>query len=210
MKPILPLALAGPALLAAALAGPASAQMRSAGAHAHGASSLTIAHEAIAGGSRIEMRLVAPGADIVGFERAPLSAEERQRLDAALAVLEDPLAVLGFVPQASCTVVSAEVRFTEDEEHGHEHEEGDDHDRDDDHADDDHGHDHDEHGHGGEGHAEIVADYRLDCPGLDEITGIRLALFQRFDGMDSVDVQMVSARKAGRLTLTRAQPEGRF
>ncbi|MGV3652109.1 MAG: ZrgA family zinc uptake protein [Devosia sp.] len=206
MKPILPLALAGPALLVVALAGPAWAQMRSAGAHAHGASSLTIAQEAAAGGSWIEMRLVAPGADIVGFERAPASAEERQRLDAALEVLEDPLTLFGFVPQASCTVGSAEVRFTADQEDGPEHEEGEDHDNE--HGHEEHGHN--VHGHGGEGHAEIIADYRLDCPDLTEIAGIRLGLFEQFDGMASVDVQMVSTQGAGRLTLSWERPEGRF
>ena len=77
--------LAPLALLALGLAAhPATAQEhRALGAHVHGHGRLDIARE----GDRIALALVAPGADVVGFEHAPQSEADRaaveRELDAA-------------------------------------------------------------------------------------------------------------------------------
>ena len=58
-------------------------ETRELGAHEHGHSALNIAIE----GGQVAMELQAPGADIVGFEYEAISAEDRAKLDAAIAAL---------------------------------------------------------------------------------------------------------------------------
>lgn len=201
-------------------ASPALAQQRSAAAHVHGSSSLTIA----AAGTTLEMRLVAPGADIVGFERAAGSADERAALAAALDRLEDPLALFLFTPDAACAVSSASVAFTAEDADGHD-EDGHDHDEDEAH-DDEHegddddgdGHDHADEHHSGDddddhahsGHAEFIADYRFDCPGLAGVNGIDFAILAAFPGMQAIDVQVVREGRVGQFTVTPGQPRHSF
>jgi hypothetical protein len=233
------IALAG--MASALLAGSALAQPRSAGAHVHGASALTIA----TAGANVEMRLVAPGSDIVGFERQARSDAERAAVDAALQTLKDPLALFAFAPDAGCSVTSASAEFTadhddddhhegEDHEHGDEDHEGEEH-ADEEHAhedhahgdhahkdgDDDHahgegeGHEHEhehehEDAHGGAGHAEFIADYALDCPGIAGVTSIDFAVFSAFVGMQTIAVQFVRDGRVGQFSATSGQPRQSF
>jgi hypothetical protein len=62
-------------------------QTRQMEAHEHGVGQLNIAIE----GTRIAIELEAPGADIVGFEYKAKSSEDRAKIDAAIAVLAQPL-----------------------------------------------------------------------------------------------------------------------
>ena len=133
-------------------------------AHEHGSANLNVAID----GDAIEMELIAPGADIVGFEHQPNSDADRAAVDAAVVTFQRGIFTLP--ESAGCEleavgiysallpdgepVHSGEHHHDDDHGHGHGH---DDHGRDkkDDHAHDDHGHDHgekdgrahDDHGH---------------------------------------------------------------
>ena len=61
----------------------AASETRHADAHEHGHGQLTIAIE----GSMIEMEIEIPGADIVGFEHPPETAEQHEIFDAGKAKL---------------------------------------------------------------------------------------------------------------------------
>ncbi len=141
------------------------------GAHVHGAAALMIAWS----GNEMAIDLESPAYNILGFEYAPTSDEERALFDERVAALEAG-GLLLINPAAECAVVSADVRTalsgeTDGEEHEHsEHEAGeeghaeDGHEEDghaeeghaeDSHAEDSHAEDgHEEEGHAEEGHAE--------------------------------------------------------
>ena len=88
----LPLILAGAPVLAQSSHGHShghshgAEETRQMGAHEHGVSTLNIAFE----GNVLMMELEAPGADIVGFEYEAETDEDKARIAAAVAVLEDP------------------------------------------------------------------------------------------------------------------------
>ena len=126
-------------------------------AHEHGVGQLDMAVE----GNRIAVELHAPGADIVGFEYAATSAEDRAKIDAAVATLTRPLDLFVLPAAAGCSVVQASAELESEAEHDdHAEHKHDDHDDEehaehehDDHDDEDHAeHEHDDHD--DEDHAE--------------------------------------------------------
>jgi len=98
---------------------PAAAEdRRELGAHEHGHSVLNIAIE----GHRVAMALMAPGADIVGFEHPAATEEQRAAVEQAEAALADPLSLFVLPADAGCTLESATVALEHEE---HEHADGD-------------------------------------------------------------------------------------
>ncbi len=192
MKKIIPLML--PLLASPVLAG----ETRELDAHEHGVSSLNIAVE----GSTIAMELHAPGADIVGFEHAAKSEEDRAAVEAAVALLAQPLALFEMPQSAACSVVKAAAALEGEEphdDHDHAHDEA----KHDDHAD----HDHDAHDHAGEAtHSEFHAEYTLNCENPAEITQITFNFFERFENAKEVDVQVITGSGAQAFEVERAAP----
>ncbi len=134
------------AILASMPAATATAETRQLDAHEHGVAVLNIAIEA----QTVAMALVAPGADIVGFEYTAESDEDRATVESAMETLSAPLDLFALPEAASCTVVEARATLTGaggyhdhgDHEDAHQDEHGDEHKHDD--HDDEH---HDEHKH---------------------------------------------------------------
>ncbi|OBT23881.1 zinc uptake protein ZrgA [Vibrio splendidus] len=152
----------------------ANEEFRSHEAHVHGKVEVNIAQD----GQELLVEVTAPGADVVGFEHAPETAEQKKVFEQAIAQLNKPEELFGF-NNASCTLKFKSVTNTLEDDHddheGHDHAEGEhddheghdhaEHDHDDhkdhDHAEHDHddhkGHDHAEHDHDdheGHDHAE--------------------------------------------------------
>ncbi|OQX14277.1 MAG: hypothetical protein BWK73_10005 [Thiothrix lacustris] len=75
------------------------------GAHEHGAATLSLA----AGTQGLEIMLESPAANIVGFEHAASTDEDKKKLADAKATLEDGAALFSINPEADCTLKSAEV-----------------------------------------------------------------------------------------------------
>ncbi|MFT5631894.1 MAG: hypothetical protein ACI84R_003245 [Candidatus Azotimanducaceae bacterium] len=181
-------------------------------AHEHGVGQLDIAFD----GKQIAMELHAPGADIVGFEYAAESAQDRATVDAAVATLAGPLGLFVLPDAAGCSVVQAAAGLESEEEH---HEHADDHDddhadekhADDDHADDEHAHDdheEDEHeDHASEaGHTEFHAEYLLTCADPSAITDINFAYFESFPNALEVEVQVITDAGATSFEVERDTP----
>ena len=210
--------LAPLALLALGLAAhPATAQEhRELGAHVHGHGRLDIARE----GDRIALALVAPGADVVGFEHAPQSEADRASVEAALDRLSRPLELIAFPEAAGCEVleVAAELvgeEHAEDEAHAHDdgddhaHDEGDEHDHDEgeDHDGEAHAHDdHDDHDEAG-GHSEFHALWELSCTDPGAIDALAFPYFDAFPGAQELAVQVVSDTGARAFEVERDAPE---
>ncbi|MGR3780430.1 MAG: DUF2796 domain-containing protein [Albimonas sp.] len=194
--------LAPLALLALGLAAhPATAQEhRALGAHVHGHGRLDIARE----GDRIALALVAPGADVVGFEHAPQSEADRAAVEAALDRLSRPLELIAFPEAAGCEVLEVAAELVgEDhaEDEAHAHDDGDDHahDEGDEHAHDDH----DEAG----GHSEFHALWELSCTDPGAIDALAFPYFDAFPGAQELAVQVVSDGGARAFEVERDAPE---
>ncbi|MEZ8119383.1 DUF2796 domain-containing protein [Vibrio splendidus] len=166
----------------------ANEEFRSHEAHVHGKVEVNIAQD----GQELLVEVTAPGADVVGFEHAPETAEQKKVFEQAIAQLNKPEELFGF-NNASCTLKFKSVTNTLEDDHddheGHDHAEGEhddheghdhaEHDHDDhkdhDHAEHDHddhkGHDHAEHDHDDhEGHDHAEHDHD-DHEGHDHSEG---------------------------------------
>jgi hypothetical protein len=201
-------------LILALLATPALAQeSRQLDSHEHGVGELNIAVD----GNTVAMEFHAPGADIVGFEYAAESAEDRAAIDAAVATLARPLDLFIFPAAAECSVVqaSAELESEEDHDEHDEHEEGhDDHaeghdEHEDDHNDahdDEHEDEHDNDHADEAGHTEFHAEYTLTCGNLDAISEISFAYFDTFEKARELEVQIISTAGAKAYEVERDDP----
>ncbi|MFS1420820.1 zinc uptake protein ZrgA [Vibrio splendidus] len=166
----------------------ANEEFRSHEAHVHGKVEVNIAQD----GQELLVEVTAPGSDVVGFEHAPETAEQKKVFEQAIAQLNKPEELFGF-NNASCTLKFKSVTTTLEDDHddheGHDHAEGEhddheghdhaEHDHDDhkdhDHAEHDHddhkGHDHAEHDHDDhEGHDHAEHDHD-DHEGHDHSEG---------------------------------------
>lgn len=198
------LALATLAVLAAAPVPAVLAEdaHRELGAHVHGTGALNIAIE----GAQVSMELHVPGADIVGFEHAADSAEDKAALAAAVALLERPLELFVLPAAAGCTVTEAAAGLVtedhDDHDHGTEGHTDADHaaegHAEDDHADDDHA--------GEAAHAEFDADYVLTCGEPAALDRIDFAYFTAFPNARELDIQLITAKGAGSAEVTREAP----
>ncbi|MBU2942788.1 DUF2796 domain-containing protein [Shimia thalassica] len=191
-------------ILLSLLALPAFAEgTRELDSHEHGVGELNIAME----GKTIAMELHAPGADIVGFEYAATSDEDRAAIENAVATLAKPLDLFSFPDAAKCTVTRASAELEAEEDHD-DHAKHDDHDDHDDHAEhDDHAKhdDHDDHAEEAS-HTEFHAEYVLNCDNPDAISKINFAYFEAFPNALELEVQIVSSAGAKAFEVERDAP----
>lgn len=182
-------------LLATLLATSTLAQeVRQLDAHEHGVGELNIAIE----DNTIAMELRAPGADIVGFEYAAVSAEDLSEIETAVATLSRPLELFVLPLSAECAVLEAKAGLEADAEHDHGKE----------HAAADHAHAHAEEKHTEhEGHTEFHAEYLLTCNNPAAISGIDFAYFETFENALKLDIQIVSASGSRAFVVERDSPK---
>lgn len=198
----------------------AQAESRQLDAHEHGVGLMNIAFE----GDRVAIELEAPGADIVGFEHPPESAEDRAKVEDAIAHLAKPLDLFVIPDAAGCTVVEAKAALIGEDDHDGDHSEHghDDHaeHKDEDHA--EHGHDdhaehkdedHAEHGHGdhddhadAEIHSEFRAEYALSCAAPEKIDQIAFKYFEQFANARELEVQLISDKGTKGFEIERDDP----
>lgn len=133
-------------------------------------------------GSVLEIELRAPAANIVGFEHAPRSGEQKAALNAALAELRDADRLFRLPGAAGCRVEMAEAHSTL--ESGHEHAQE---------PEGAHAHDHD--------HSDIVAHYRFQCERPAQLRSIDVRLFERFPANEHLEVQLLTATRQQSLRL---------
>ena len=189
-------------LILAVLASPTFAEgSRQLESHEHGVGDLKIAIE----GETVAMEFHAPGADIVGFEYAAESAEDRASIDAAVATLARPLDLFILPAAAECSVVEASAGLEgqeEHEDHG-EHDEDEDHDEhDDDHSEEHHDDDHEDEAR----HTEFHAEYVLTCGNTGALSEISFAYFDIFENARELEVQIISASGARAFDVERGDP----
>jgi hypothetical protein len=192
------LAVAAVALATASMPTAAEEAHRELGAHVHGHGTLNIAIE----DKRVELELEVPGMDIVGFEHAPSTDDQKAAVEKAKAQLAEPLAVFALPAAAGCAVAEAKVALDADHHH-----DGDDHDADGkDPGKEAHDHDHDAHDEAGGGHNKFHATYALDCASPAELTAIAFNYFKLFAGAQGLTVNVVSAKGQSKYEVSRDKP----
>ncbi len=167
-----------------AFAATAGATERELNAHEHGVSRLNIAiDDAI-----VEIELIAPGADIVGFEHAATAAADKMTVKEAMNTLQEGSTLFDFPSAAECKLEEAEVNS--DLAEG-EHDEHDDHDHEKEEAEED-------------SHAEFRAHYHFHCSEPSRINHVVVQLFARFPTLREIDVQAITSRGQTATELTPA------
>lgn len=141
-------------------------------AHVHGTASLNIAIDS----GHIDAELVTPAMNIVGFEHAPRDDAERQAVASAAVMLEDGAALLVPSAAAGCRLDSSQAASSLIDT-AHEPET----------THDAHEHDHDD------VHSEFHVHYRFHCDEPAAIETIQVNLFEAFPGMETIEVQALTA-----------------
>jgi Protein of unknown function (DUF2796) len=176
------------AMAAAAFPALAEEPQRQLGAHVHGHGRLNIAIE----GKKVSMELEVPGADIVGFEHEPSTAEQRAALAEAKARLANASLLFAPEPKAGCELEQAKVTA----EAGHEHE-------------------HHEHGdkssassHGKEEgeHSEFHGEYAFVCASPSRLTSMTFDYFKEFPNAQELDITIVSPKGQSSFEVKRDKP----
>ena len=169
----------------------ANEEFRSHEAHVHGKVEVNIAQD----GQELLVEVTAPGADVVGFEHAPETAEQKKVFEQAIAQLNKPEELFGF-NNASCTLKFKSVTNTLEDDHddheGHDHAEGehDDHEGHD-HAEHDHD-DHEGHDHSEGGHGEFTVEYHYQCSDIVKLDTVSTQWFSKFSNTKSMTVNLLT------------------
>ena len=142
------------------------------GAHEHGHGHLNL----VLDGNQLMIELQAPAADLVGFEHAARSDEEKAQYAKALARLQQPDALFRLDPAAGCTLTRQEINAAKEEhDHDHDHEKADG--------------DQDDHHHDEAGHADMGAMYTYTCETPAKLTGLEATLFAVYPSLEKLSVQ---------------------
>ena len=200
------------ALLASVAASPLLAQeTREMDAHVHGVSTLELAVE----GSVVEIHLLSPGMDIVGFEYEASTDADKDAVEAAIRAMLVPENIVTLPEAAECRLTEVLAHLSSGD---HDHEEGEAHDHAEEAGHDDHSqgeeHEHEEHAEGadhdheeGAEHSEFHARYSFACAHPEELTTIGFPFFGRFENAQEIEAQYVTDAGAGSAEIGRDAPE---
>lgn len=178
-----------------ALAIPASGErdnFRQAEEHVHGAAELAMALD----GNTLSIVFESPLFNLVGFERAPATAEEESGLSAARERLADGASLFVMNEDANCEEVSGSSQVgisipVDDADH-------DDHDQEDDHDEDHDAAEHEQE----EGHADVLAEYTFSCETPRRLDRIETGLFDAFPGLEEIETIYLGPSKQSAMTLS--------
>jgi hypothetical protein len=181
MRTLISLAAAGLFVTSSAYADPATTH-RQLGPHVHGQGTLDLAIE----GNRIEMELVVPGMDIVGFEHIPSTDAQKTAVEQAKAKLSDVLTIFKLPAGAKCQRDAANV---ENRKETHQPGEKDDDDKP-----------------GEPEHSEFHATWTITCAQPEMITGMETIYFQNFAGAQLLNVNVTTSKGQTQAQMTRDKP----
>ncbi|WP_162305959.1 ZrgA family zinc uptake protein [Oleisolibacter albus] len=199
MRPSLFAALSAPLVVSGLLALPAAAhegEHRQAGAHVHGVADLALALD----GQTLTVEFESPLDSILGFEHPPETKVQTEQLEAALAQLRDPGALIQIPAKAGCTVTTTpdidlppgftgppdKTAAAPDHDEAHDHDDG------------DHEHHHD--------HANIHLSHSLTCKEPAALTDVTVTAFRTFTRLRTVKVAFLSDRTQKADSLTPERP----
>ena len=164
-------------------------------AHEHGHGLLTVAVD----GSDLVIELEMPAVNVVGFEHAPKTDEQRHAVEEALDTFGRGGALFVPTADAGCLIEKAEVALagmsregSAEEGHGHAEK----------HA-EKHGEEHAEE-HEGESHSELHGEYHFHCDQPGKLESLEVRLFDHLRDVEELDVQVVTPTVQTATELRRA------
>ena len=162
------------------------------GSHEHGVARLDVAID----DGKLQLHLISPADNLLGFEHAPRNPEQQRVLTEALNTLRQAITLFVVNQEAGCALEENEIEspFDEHDDHDHGH---------DDHAHEEHGH-HD-HGHDHDSHADIHAEWVLECRDTRSIDSLEIGLFEAFPRMQRIKVQLITEDRQDATMLTPAR-----
>ena len=140
-------------------------------------------------GKKIDMELVAPGMDIVGFEHMPSTDEQKALIEKAKAKLTDVLAVFKLPAAAQCKAEAANV---ESRKEVHKPGEKDD--------------DEEDEKKPGHEHSEFHATWTISCKAPESLTGLETVYFANFAGAQLLNVNVTTSKGQTQAQMTRDKP----
>jgi len=153
------------------------AEHDSLGAHEHGVAQLN----AVLDGQTLELELMSPAMNLVGFEHAANSAADKAKVAAARALLEKPQELFGLAA-GGCSVIKQELESPLFDTGEHKHEQS-------------------EHE-----HSDIHAHYQLACKKANDLKQLDLGnLFKHFPATEKIQVQLIGPNGQQGVELTPAQ-----
>jgi len=172
------------------------ASAQSLDSHEHGASELNVARL----GNVLQVEFISPAFNLLGFERAPATEQERAQV-AALTTQLDSSAWLFGDALAACTmeVVMLETPAYSDHEVEDMH-----HDAHEDESHEAHGHEEGLDAHHDDqagSHADVHIEYRFDCPTALP-ANLEILAFEQFPGIEEITVQWITEQNQGMAELT--------
>lgn len=137
-------------------------------AHVHGEAKLEIIVES----NELAIHFESPLYGLLGFERAPRTAAEKQAVQTMKAMLEDTARIFSLPPEAGCTAQAAKISSPVFADKG------------------------------AAGHLDLDADYRWQCNKPAALRAIDTRLFAEFPRMKRIKVDFAgpTGQKSGRLT----------
>ncbi|MEP3562509.1 MAG: DUF2796 domain-containing protein [Marinobacter sp.] len=143
-------------------------------AHQHGLAELQVAIS----DQQIDVLLLTPAYNLVGFEHPPRSGEQHQTVESAVAWLERTALVN--TGKQQCSPVQSDVQASWNDEHAEHH----------------------DHHIESAGHSDIEITQRLHCAGLSAATELETGLFDRFPGLEQLNAQWVGPKGQNGARLT--------
>jgi hypothetical protein len=163
-------------------------------AHEHGVAHLN----AVLDGEELVIELVSPAANIVGFEHAPATEQDREAIKNARAMLMDGGALFRFPAEAECVLGHVSVDTDLELHAGEENEAGPGHD----HGSGEHDSVADDHDH--DAHGDFRAEYRFYVGRPAALTYLEVRLMQLFPAVERVKVQLATRSTQTAVELTPA------
>ncbi len=161
------------------------------GAHEHGHAKLDIVQE----GNTVQLMLESPAANIIGFEHAATTPEEKQKIEKAVELLKQGEKLFGFPTDAQCAQAEVEVEseLTEFAEH---HDEPEDHSEHAAHHDEPKDHsEHAAHHDEPESHSEFEVGYQFVCNTPAALDTLKVNIFKLFPLTKEIEVQLVTDKR---------------
>ena len=144
---------------------------REAGAHQHGVAEIGAALD----GGKLAIDFKSPAANLVGFEHEPKNDDQRKSVENAMIVLKNGKTLFVLDENAKCALSAAAVTSPfKDDAADHDH----------DHAEHDHDVAHKDHD---ETHSDFSARYLFDCAAPQQLTTLRVGLFDIFPAIEKID-----------------------
>ena len=169
------------AFLLILIAGSSNTKAQSAVSHVHGNAELNV----VLMGQKLQVEFVSPAANLLGFERLPITDEESTVVNNTIKQLQHGGWLIEGI-QETCQLSTEAFEAPAYTEHEHEHE-------------------HESSEHDAEAHSNFRVTYLYDCD-MPPKKQLKILAFDHYTGIEILTVQWIADQKQGYTQLNRSNP----